>query len=356
MRTLGWKLAWLVLGLLSLYLLTCRWHLEFLTLPRHDPVARIRQFIADHQYVLASDEARYWLEIAEGEEATHLNALLAQIEQHRASMDYQAEKIVSEGLLTGVSDEVSGQIAGGISSLMLIGDLRDLVRQGMNYLQDEPTDRMLITLTALSLVASVAQGVSIGTSSPVKAGLVVLAQAHKRGALPLWLQRQFFLTAEQAWATRSLSPLVPHLDRVSTLISATGWEQGLTLLGRSRDPGDLNRLALLARHLGRDTGPLVRLGGETALTLAPALKQVAVLPLKQASRFGPEGLRMVVHHGVKRFLSLGMLLVKLAMRFPWLIIVALLLLKVPVVIWWAGLVLSFVSGLVWLFATRVVKT
>jgi hypothetical protein len=65
---------------------------------------------------------------------------------------------------------------------------------------------------------------------------------------------------------------------------------------------------------------------------------------------------MLVHHGVKRFLSLGMLLVKLAMRFPWLIIVALLLLKVPVVMWWAGLVLSMVYGLVWLFATRVIKT
>lgn len=54
-----------------------------------------------------------------------------EIQAVRDSLSYQATKL-SEGLLSGTSDETIGQATGGATDFLTIGELRDLANQGNN--------------------------------------------------------------------------------------------------------------------------------------------------------------------------------------------------------------------------------
>lgn len=346
MPLLLWRIGWLTMAAGCLYLLSCRWQLELLTLTPIEPQTMIRGMMANDNYAEAADQIHYFLDIAEDQERGELAALAAEIDSQRTCLAYQAQKM-QEGLLTGSSDEVSGQVTGLVSSLLVIGDVRDLVKEGLNWLHDEPTDEVVIALATIGLVASVGQVVTLGSSSPVKTGISVIKQAHQLGTLPSWFRAYFNEITHQVLAARSLVPVMPMMQRMQTLLNAAGWRQALIGLGMTRDPGSLNRLAILASHLGPSLGPLVRLGGDAALAIAPQVEKLGVANLKLASRYGLQGLHTLVQVGPVRFVKYGARLAKLGYTYPWLATLAKYLLQVPPVVWVMGTILGLLFGLPW---------
>lgn len=347
MPLLFWRIGWLIMAAGCLYLLSCRWQWSLVTLTPIDPLVTTRVLMAEDKYAEAADQVHYFLDIAENHERGELEALAAEIDSHRSSVSYQTQKIVQEGLLTGSSDEVSGQIAGLASSLLVIGDVRDLVKEGLHWLRDEPTDEVVIALATIGLVASAGQIVTLGSTSPVKTGITVIKQAHQVGSLPPWLRTHLIMNSQKALAARSLVPLLPMMQRMETLLDAAGWRQALTLLPHTRDPGSLNRLATLARHYGPETAPLVRLGGDAALAVAPHVEKLGIANLKLASRYGPEGIRTLGVTGPVRFMKYAARLAKLAYRYPWLATLARALLAVPSYLWVIGAVVGIVLARPW---------
>lgn len=347
MRTWLWRIPWLMVATCCLYLGSYRWHLELLTLTPIEPQAMIRGMMAEDHFADAADQVQYFQDIAEDQERDELAALAAELASHRSSVSYQTQKIVQEGLLIGSSDEVSGQIAGLASSLLVIGDVRDLLKEGVHWLHDEPMDEVIVTLATIGLVASAGQVVTLGSSSPVKTGITVIKQAHQLGTLPPWLRAYLMQISQQALAVRSLVPLLPMMHRLQTLLDAAGWRQALIGLGMTRDPGSLNRLAILARHLGPAMGPLVRLGGDAALVIAPQVERLGIANLKLASRYGPQGLHTLVQVGPVRFVKYGARLAKWGYTFPLLATLSKYLLKIPPVMWVVGTILGLLFGLPW---------
>ena len=346
MRTWLWRIPWLILAACCLYLGCYRWQLELLTLTPIEPQAMVRGMIRNDQYAEAADQAQYFLDIAEDHERVELEALAAEIASHRSSMSYQTQKI-QEGLLTGSSDELSGQVTGLATSLLVIGDVRDLVKEGLNWLQDEPTDEVIVALATLGMMASAGQVVTLGSSSPLKTGISVIKQAHQLGTLPPWLRAHLLKITHQVLAARSLIPILPIMQRMQTLLDSAGWRQALQGLGMTRDPGSLNRMAHLAQHLGPALGPLVRLGGDAALAIAPQIERLGVANLKLASRYGPQGLHTLAQLGPVRFVKYGARLAKLGYTYPWLATLAKYLLQVPPVVWVMGTILGLLFGLPW---------
>lgn len=347
MLTWLWRIPWLMVAACCLYLGSYRWHLELVTLTPLDPQAMIRGLIAADNYAEAADQVRYFLEVAEDHEREALTALAAEIDSHRSSLDYQAQKIVQEGLLTGYSDEVSGQITGLAASLLVIGDVRDLLKEGLHWLRDEPTDEVIMALATVGMMASASQFVTLGSTSPVKTGLSLATMARKLGTLPPWLRAYLIQITHQALVARSLAPVLPIMQRMQTLLDAAGWRQALNGLGMTRDPGSLNRLAILANHLGPTTGPLLRLGGDAALAIAPQVEKLGIANLKLASRYGPEGVRTLEVIGPLRFVKYGARLAKWGYTYPWLATLAKYLLKVPPVMWVVGAIIGLLFGLPW---------
>lgn len=346
MPLLLWRIGWLTMAAGCLYLLSCRWQWSLVTLTPIDPLVTTRVLMAEDKYAEAADQVHYFLDIADDHERGDLEALAAEIDSHRSSVSYQTQKI-QEGLVTGSSDEVSGQIAGLASSMLVIGDVRDLVKEGLHWLHDEPTDEVVIALATIGLVASAGQVVTLGSSSPVKTGISVIKQAHQVGTLPSWFRAYFNEITHQVLAARSLVPILPMMQRMQTLLEAAGWRQALIGLGMTRDPGSLNRLAILARHLGPALGPLVRLGGDAALAIAPQVEKLGVGNFKLASRYGPQGLHTLVQVGQVRFVKYGARLAKWGYTFPLLATLSKYLLKIPPVMWVVGTILGLLFGLPW---------
>ena len=346
MRRFLWRLPWLFFALMCLYILFYRWQLELLTLTPIDFVTTTRALMQQGHYVEAADQVAYFLDLADAHDRSELEALAAEITSHRSSMSYQTQKI-QEGLLTGSSDELSGQVTGLATSLLVIGDVRDLVKEGLNWLQDEPTDEVIIALATIGLVASAGQVVTLGSSSTVKTGITMIKQAHQLGTLPTWLRAHLIKITHQVLAARSLVPILPIMHRLQTLLNAAGWRQALKGLGMTRDPGSLNRLTILASHLGPALGPLVRLGGDAALAIAPQIEKMGIANLKLASRYGPQGLHTLAQLGPVRFVKYGARLTKLGYTYPWLATLAKYLLQVPPVVWVMGTILGLLFGLPW---------
>jgi hypothetical protein len=245
MRTWLWRIPWLMVATCCLYLGSYRWHLELLTLTPIEPQAMIMGMMAQDHYAEAADQVQYFLDIAEDHERGELAALAAEIDSHRSRLDYQAEKI-QEGLLTGNSDELSGQVTGLATSLLVIGDVRDLVKEGLNWLQDEPTDEVVIALATIGLVASAGQVVTLGSSSPLKTGITVIKQAHQLGTLPTWFRAYLIEITHHVLAARTLVPILPimqimqnfaEFSRMAPSLAGVGHDSGPRVPQPPGDPG-----------------------------------------------------------------------------------------------------------------------
>src|SRR4051812_4302936 len=148
-------------------------------------------------------------------------------------------KRFATGLVTGNADDVaslSGTVAG---DLFVIGDVRDVVREGKHLAMGEDTDRLVLGLAAAGLAVTAATYVSVGGAAPVRAGLTLVKDARKVGRLGEGLA---------AWAGRSAREVVD-----------TPMLQNAVASGSVLRPGETAR-AIKAAFRAEKAGALVRLG------------------------------------------------------------------------------------------------
>ncbi len=343
-----WRWAWLLLALICGYLLFFGWQLSLLTLTPLDPVAEVKHLLSASRYVAAAEQVDYFLEMAEGDEHVALAALKQDIAAHRAQWDYQLEQTLLEPLFLGTADETPGQAVALLSTLVGWGDVRDLVQQGWRYVQAEPVDEWIITLSALGLTTSALQLLSGGSTTPARAGVALLAVAHKSGALTADFRRFLTALSRQSLSVGRLQPVLPTLQRLASLVNQVGVNRTLALLRQVTGPGSLNRLTWLTKDFGPQTGALLRVVGTEALTLAHRVGSLGgPRVIKQASRFGAPGVRTLVTVGPVRWLKYGARLSKIGYQYPWLQALAKALLRLPrgVLLW--GCALGVLFGLPW---------
>ncbi|MEY9255120.1 hypothetical protein ABH990_006118 [Bradyrhizobium ottawaense] len=128
-------------------------------------------------------------------------------------------KRFATGLVTGNADDVaslSGTVAG---DLFVIGDIRDVVREGKHLAMGEDTDRLVLGLAAAGLAVTAATYVSVGGAAPVRAGLTLVKDARKVGRLGEGLA---------VWAGRSAREVVDTPALRNAVVS------GSVLRGRAR--------------------------------------------------------------------------------------------------------------------------
>jgi hypothetical protein len=204
-------------------------------------------------------------------------------------------KRFATGLVTGNADDaasLSGTVAG---DLFVIGDIRDVVREGKHLAMGEDTDRLVLGLAAAGLAVTAATYVSVGGAAPVRAGLTLVKDARKVGRLGEGLA---------AWAGRSAREVVdtPMLHNavasgsvlrpgetvnaikaalrvekagalvrlgkdVTRVAEKTGTRGAMDTLRISEGPKDVARAARLAEAQGGKTRAIMKLLGRGALLL-----------------------------------------------------------------------------------------
>lgn len=203
------KLLLLFIAIVALGVLWQRAQLSALALSRIDPVVETRQLVAEERFAEAAEYLDFFLDYPYVQQDPEAVLLRQEIETVRGSLSYQAGKL-GEGLWSGTSDETVGQVAGVVTDFFVIGDLRDLTKQGIQWARGEETDEVIAALATIGVVASAAQlasgAATVGTAgaaapsavaaTAVKGGTTVLKAARKLGKLPPWLGKSLVKSAK----------------------------------------------------------------------------------------------------------------------------------------------------------------
>ncbi|PJG55976.1 hypothetical protein CVM73_07475 [Bradyrhizobium forestalis] len=204
-------------------------------------------------------------------------------------------KRFAAGLVTGNADDVaslSGTVAG---DLFVIGDVRDVVREGKHLAMGEDTDRLVLGLAAAGLAVTAATYVSVGGAAPVRAGLTLVKDARKVGrlgeGLAAWAGRSareivdtpmlrnavakgsVFRPGETVGAIKAAfraekaGALVRLGKDVTRVAEKTGTRGAMDSLRIAEGPKDVARAARLAEAQGGKTRAIIKLLGRGALLL-----------------------------------------------------------------------------------------
>jgi hypothetical protein len=200
------------------------------------------------------------------------------------------------GLVTGEADDgasLSGTLAG---DLFVLGDIRDVVREGKRLAMGENADRLVLGLASVGIAVTAATYVSVAGAAPLRAGLTLVKDARKVGRLGAglteWTGRAvrsavdtpaLTKAVENASLTRpvqstgalkaafraekagALVRLVKDTGRISEKIGTKGT---LDVLRIADGPQDVARAVRLAESKGKETRAIIKLIGRGALLLA----------------------------------------------------------------------------------------
>lgn len=204
-------------------------------------------------------------------------------------------KRFATGLVTGNADDVaslSGTVAG---DLFVIGDIRDVVREGKHLAMGEDTDRLVLGLATAGLAVTAVTYVSAGGAAPVRAGLTLVKDARKVGrlgeGLAKWAGRsagevvdtpmlrnavasgsvlrpgETVSAIKAAFRVEKAGALVRLGKDVTRVAEKTGTRGAMDTLRIAEGPKDVARAARLAEAQGGKTRAIMKLLGRGALLL-----------------------------------------------------------------------------------------
>lgn len=333
------KLALLLLAAVSGGVLWQQGQLAVLALSRIDPVPEARQMVAVGHYAEAAGYLDFFMEYDYVNQDPAAQALHAQIEQERGRVAYQAGKL-KEGLFDGTSDETIGQAVGIASDLFVIGDLRDLTRQAINWGQGAEVDEVVVALAGIGVAATTAQAVSamatvgtggaaapaVGATTAVKGGVIMLKAVKKLGKFPSWLGKAVLDGTATVKRTGQLDAVSDLFGNVYTLTKTRG---GFDLLSHTTDASSLRRMATFTETFGNHSATLYRIGGDQALKVAQRTGDLGAATIKQAATFGQGGLRVLDKLGAFGFMKFSARAGKIAYKGNAVQLLARLLMDIP---------------------------
>ncbi len=205
--------------------------------------------------------------------------------------------------VTGHADSAAGLAGAVISDLTVVGDVRDIVREGGRAAVGEDYSEFLLTLAAIGIAAEAITIASGGTSLTVKAAVSVLKVAHRTGNLTadfagrlVRLARAATREGGEAVEVASLSRTVPTpggvptpgdtpvpagalpltqaaaraelrstLTAVTAVAANAGAADAVKLMRTVRTVDDARDLATFTSRFGRTSRAVVELTGKTAL-------------------------------------------------------------------------------------------
>ncbi|WP_306548970.1 hypothetical protein [Desulfobulbus sp.] len=305
------KLVILILAVISGGIIWQQAQLCILALNQIDPIPETRVMVAKEHYAEAADYLGFFMGYDYVSQNPDAQLLYRNISNKRENWRYQASKF-AEGLIQGTSDEATGKVTGVITDFLVIGDLRDLAKQGVKHIKGEDTDEVLVALASLGVIATGAQVASGagtvatgGMAAPTVAGttaakgsLTALKIARKLGKLPPWLGEAIIKAVKMTKETKNLGTISGVLGDVGTLAKTRG---GCNLLSMTKDAASLNRMGTFAATFGSNSVTLYHIGGDLIVNSAQKFGKTGKDIVQLAATFGQNGLRTLDKVGAVQF-------------------------------------------------------
>lgn len=204
----------------------------------------------------------------------------------------------AHGLVTGQPEDAAGLAGSAVGDLLVVGDIRDAVREGSRLAKGEEADETILGLACVGIVVTAGAYVSLGIATPVRAGLSIIKVARKTGRLggrlASWMARGLRETVDMSVLRRALAtasvtePAVAvraareavKVDKLEDLARVVGdvgrvevnagSQAALDTMKLAEGPTDMARFAGLAEAEGGKTRAIIKLVGRGAIMLSLA--------------------------------------------------------------------------------------
>lgn len=306
MYKLFYKISLISIIVLSAVLLYQKHAYAYHTLVRTDPLPHTKALISQEKYMEAEEYLAYFMRFDYVAKIPESQKLLKTIQTKRESFEYQSSKIF-EGIYTGSSDEMLGQVSAIGSDFFFIGDLRDLFIEGSHYFKDEKVDKVLVSLSSIGLAASVTTLFTLGGSSVAKGGISVLKLAQKSKSIPGWLQkylsRQSMQTGKFIGKPKGITSLTTLFKQIRDLKQTLGLKNTLKILSKTKNIDELKAMGKLSKRYGKNTPLMLELSNTKLLTHNNTLQYYDKSTVKLATVYGDRGFTHLLKGGEKHFIK-----------------------------------------------------
>ena len=299
------RLGYLVLVCVTLYLLMLYYNTStqmkiFDGLSRINPVPHTEALISQKLYAEAYDYLTYFMAYDYVKSDPEADDLLKNIIKQRANHLYQLRKI-SEGILTGQSDEREGQITAIMSDFFIIGDIRDLTKEGLRFSKGEQVDEVRAALAAIGIVATTGNLLTSGGATATKIALSLLKMMNSIHKLPQWLRDYLIENARLATQAKDITPLNDLFNRIYELMKATGIEGTVKLINISEDIDSFRTIAEFGIYFKYKAPVLLEITSNSAIEVFQSMEGVPKEIFLEAATFGQPGLMVLERVGYRQF-------------------------------------------------------
>jgi len=292
----------LLLVSLSLSILKERHVFDARTLVQIDPIPHTKELISHKKYAEAKEYLEYFLQFDYVKNNPESHTLMKNIEQTRNSLSYKTDKVY-EGIVLGKSDENIGRAAAIASDFLVVGDIRDLTIEGMNYANDKKVDEFIVALSSLGLLATASTVYTLGATTPIKGSISVLKYGKRANKIPYWLQKSLITHIEMAKKTKSLDKVQNLLTPIQQLYKKVGLNQTLLLLSKTRNIKDLHRFNKFTNRFKQNSKMFLTLTNNKAIYYTQKMTKTSSRNLLYASTYGENGLKGMYKLGENKFLK-----------------------------------------------------
>ena len=271
------------------------------TLAHIDPIPHTQKLIKEKKYAQAEEYLGYFMEYPYVRKNPESKKLFNEIQTKRNSYEYQGEKLI-EGILKGKSDEDIGKTSAMVSDFFLIGDIRDLSLEGVNFYNDKKVDKVVVALSSLGIVATISTIYTLGATSSIKTSISVLKYAKRAEKIPLWLGNTLVKQAKIAKETYSVKHIEKLLSPIYKLYEKVGLNQTLELLSKTKSFRELKNLSSFTTRFNKKSHTLLQVTNNKALLYSRKLPKVSNKNLLYASTYGENGVKALSKMGEKKFM------------------------------------------------------
>jgi|JFJP01.1.fsa_nt_gi hypothetical protein len=277
---------------------------DFYNLDRIDPLPIVKGLVAEKKFVEADDYLSYFMDYDYVNEAPEAISIKDEIQQTRKDWLYTLGK-VNSGFFSGESDEVSGQIAADLGDFLVVGDIRDLAKNGINFFQGKEVDKVSTALSSLGILTT---GLALYSNmNPVaveaKSRIFILKIANKLGKIPPWLGKSLQEGATIAVKTKDLSHLGGLFSDIGRLSEKVGLPSTIKLLENSKNIADFKELIEFGTAFGKKTSTLLKIGGDKAIKTYQSIDKVDNKLYEEVATFGEDGLNYLNKYGAKKVIE-----------------------------------------------------
>ena len=184
-------------------------------------------------------------------------------------------KDLGHGFLTGDAKN-SKQLAGAIASdFTVVGDIRDITKEGGKYLQNKPYDEFVLGISVVGVGLTLTTISSVGSTAPLKVGASVLKVAKRTGKLTKSFAKTIMTKLSKTYDKRLLKkmdfksinfePIKPIFKNLNKIEKNTSYSDTLYLLKYIKDEKDLTKVTKLSQKYGKNTKAVLKVLGKSAL-------------------------------------------------------------------------------------------